>query len=92
MQGVGGLSLTQASPDFYFSQETNERLFKTYLSEVVAELKRKIGRDWETFQTICVFRKFGASRISMTDSPGCLPSTASPSQKRGYNHSVHKRV
>jgi len=46
---------------FYFTPETNERLFTTYMTDVVNEIKIKIGEQWwEDFQTICILRRFNA--------------------------------
>jgi len=47
---------------FYFTSETNERLFTTYMTDVVNEITARIGEQrWKDFQTVCVLRRFNAS-------------------------------
>jgi hypothetical protein len=47
---------------FYFTPETNDRLFTTYMVDVINEIKLKIGEQWwEDFQSVCVLRRFNAS-------------------------------
>lgn len=58
---------------FYFTPETNERLFTTYMTNVVNEMRAKIGEQWwEDFQTVCVLRRFNVSILKYLIDAGAI--------------------
>jgi hypothetical protein len=58
---------------FYFTSDTNERLFTTYMTDVVNEVKAKIGEQWwEDFQAICILRRLNASVLKCLIDKGTI--------------------
>lgn len=59
--------------DYYFSSETNERLFSDYMSKWVKEIKRKVGdKRWEDFQAVCALRRFNLSILQSLIEDGAI--------------------
>ena len=58
---------------FYFTSETHERLFTTYMTDVVDEIKAKIGEQWwEDFQTVCLLRRFNVAILKCLIDKGAI--------------------
>jgi hypothetical protein len=68
-------------PEFYFTDERKEDLFKTHVSKAVQEIGRKIGEEWlADFRAVCMLREITASVLQCLIERGAIRQFAEGSE------------